>query len=141
MCLYQTNVVGSIINKKGILRSNNFTYSKIFNENVGEVIALRSTGKIGIALNSSRCPNYTTAEVKTWLSQHPTEGYYELATPQIITLPSISPIELWQGTNIFSLVTNLETEIELEYPTNYDTIDEEYINDTNVNFGEKYRAY
>lgn len=66
---------------------------------------------------------------------------YQLATPQIITLPSISPIELWQGTNIFSLVTNLDTEIELEYPTNYDTIDEEYINDTNVNFGEKYRAY
>lgn len=78
---------------------------------------------------------------KTWLSQHPTEVYYELATPQIITLPSISPIELWQGTNIFSLVTNLDTEIELEYPTNYDTIDEEYINDTNVNFGEKYRTY
>ena len=66
---------------------------------------------------------------------------YKLATPQIITLPSISPIELWQGTNIFSLVTNLDTEIELEYPTNYDTIDEEYINDTNVNFGEKYRTY
>lgn len=40
---------------------------------------------------------------------------YQLATPQIITLPSISPIELWQGTNIFSLVTNLDTEIELEY--------------------------
>lgn len=66
---------------------------------------------------------------------------YQLATPQTITLPSISPIELWQGTNIFSLVTNLDTEIELEYPTNYDTIDEEYINDTNVNFGEKYRTY
>ena len=66
---------------------------------------------------------------------------YQLATPQTIQLPSISPIELWQGTNIFSLVTNLDTEIELEYPTNYDTIDEEYINDTNVNFGEKYRAY
>lgn len=77
---------------------------------------------------------------KTWLSQHPTEVYYKLATPQTISLPSISPIELWQGTNIFSLVTNLDTEIELEYPTNYDTIDEEYINDTNVNFGEKYRA-
>lgn len=40
---------------------------------------------------------------------------YQLGTPQIITLPSISPIELWQGTNIFSLVTNLDTEIELEY--------------------------
>lgn len=55
------------------------------------------------------------ADWKTRLSQHPTEVYYELATPQIITLPSITPIELWQGTNIFSLVTNLDTEIELEY--------------------------
>lgn len=115
MCLYQTSEVESIINKKGKLRSNNFTHIGIFNENVGEVIALRASGAIGIALNSSRCPNYTTAEVKTWLSQHPTEVYYQLATPQIITLPSISPIELWQGTNIFSLVTNLDTEIELEY--------------------------
>ena len=67
------------------------------------------------------------------------EILYQLETPQIIKLPSIEPIELWQGTNIFKLITNLDTEIELEYPTNYDTINEEYINDTNVNFGEKYR--
>lgn len=40
---------------------------------------------------------------------------YQLATQQTIKLPSITPIELWQGTNIFSLVTNLDTEIELEY--------------------------
>lgn len=125
MCLYQTSVMESIINKKGILRSNNFTYSSIFNENVGEVIALRSTGKIGIALNSSRCPNYTTAEVKTWLSQHPTEVYYQLATPQIITLPSISPIELWQGTNIFKLITNLDTDFEVEYVVDKNSVTKE----------------
>lgn len=40
---------------------------------------------------------------------------YQLATLQIITLPSVSPIELWQGTNIFSLITNLDTEIKLDY--------------------------
>lgn len=96
---------------------------------------------IAIRINKSRLTEDSLLGIKTWLSQHPTEVYYQLATPQIITLPSISPIELWQGTNIFSLVTNLDTEIELEYPTNYDTIDEEYINDTNVNFGEKYRTY
>ena len=125
MCLYQTSVMESIINKKGILRSNNFTYSSIFNENVGEVIALRSTGEIGIALSSSRCPNYTTAEVKTWLSQHPTEVYYQLATPQIITLPSISPIELWQGTNIFKLITNLDTDFEVEYVVDKNSVTKE----------------
>ena len=40
---------------------------------------------------------------------------YQLATPQTITLPSISPIELEQGTNIFKLISNLDTTIELTY--------------------------
>lgn len=40
---------------------------------------------------------------------------YQLATPQIIKLPSISPIELWEGTNKFELVTNLDTTMELTY--------------------------
>ena len=73
---------------------------------------------IRLRINTSRAS--TVAELKAWLVAQKEAGtpvivYYELATPQIITLPSISPIELWQGTNIFSLVTNLETEIELEY--------------------------
>ena len=62
---------------------------------------------------------------KTWLSQHPTEVYYELATPQIITLPSISPIELWQGTNIFKLITNLDTDFEVEYVVDKDSVTKE----------------
>lgn len=40
---------------------------------------------------------------------------YQLATPQTITLPSISPIELEQGTNIFKLISNLDTTMELTY--------------------------
>lgn len=47
---------------------------------------------------------------------------YQLATPQIITLPSISPIELWQGTNIFKLITNLDTTFEVEYIVNKDSV-------------------
>lgn len=125
MCLYDTAIVSDIIDKKGILCSNNFTYNNTFNENVGEVIALRSSGNIGIALNSSRCPNYTAAEAKTYLSQHPTEVYYQLATPQIIKLPSIPPIELWQGTNIFKLITNLDTDFEVEYVVDKDSVTKE----------------
>lgn len=41
-----------------------------------------------------------------------------------------------KGTNIFEFESNAI----LNYPVNYDTINEEYINDTNVNFGEKYRT-
>lgn len=47
---------------------------------------------------------------------------YQLATPQTITLPSISPIELWQGTNIFKLITNLDTDSEVEYIVDKDSV-------------------
>lgn len=40
---------------------------------------------------------------------------YQLATPQTITLPSISPIELEQGTNIFKLISNLDTTMTTNY--------------------------
>lgn len=69
--------------------------------------------------------NMSLTKWKEWLSQHPTEVYYELDTPQTIILPSISPIELWQGTNIFSLVTNLDTDFEVEYVVDKDSVTKE----------------
>lgn len=50
------------------------------------------------------------------------ELYYQLETPQIIKLPSINPIDLWQGTNIFKLITNLETNFEVEYVVDKDSM-------------------
>lgn len=40
---------------------------------------------------------------------------YQLETPQTIKLPSIEPIELWEGTNIFELITNLGTVFSITY--------------------------
>lgn len=37
-------------------------------------------------------------------------------------LSSISPIELWEGTNIFELITNLETNFEVEYVVDKDSM-------------------
>ena len=48
--------------------------------------------------------------------------YFRLAEPQTIKLSSISPIELWQGTNIFKLITNLETNFEVEYVVDKDSM-------------------
>lgn len=48
--------------------------------------------------------------------------YYKLITPQTIKLPSIEPIKLWQGTNIFKLITNLETNFEVEYVVDKDSM-------------------
>ncbi len=50
------------------------------------------------------------------------EILYQLETPQTIKLPSINPIELWQGTNIFKLITNLETNFEVEYVVDKDSM-------------------
>lgn len=48
--------------------------------------------------------------------------YYKLITPQTIKLTSIEPIKLWQGTNIFKLITNLETNFEVEYVVDKDSM-------------------
>ena len=50
------------------------------------------------------------------------ELYYQLATPETIKLPSIEPIELWEGTNNFKLITNLDTTFEVEYIVNKDSV-------------------
>ena len=42
---------------------------------------------------------------------------YATGSPKKIKLPSIDPIELWEGTNIFKLISNLETDFEVEYVT------------------------
>lgn len=84
----------------------------------------------------------TSSELKTWLQQNPTTVQYELSEEVVEPftdeqLEVINSIETQKGTNIFELESNAI----LNYPVNYDTINEEYINDTNVNFGEKYRTY
>ena len=40
---------------------------------------------------------------------------YQLATPQTIPLPSIEPITLFEGTNVFELITNLGTTLAVTY--------------------------
>ena len=83
--------------------------------------------QIRLRINKARLEDYTTSELavkslKKWFSQHLTKTYYQLATPETIKLPSIEPIELWEGTNIFELITNLDTTFEMEYVVNKDYI-------------------
>lgn len=50
----------------------------------------------------------------------PVELFYPLAEPQTVELPSIEPIEPWEGTNIFKLITNLDTTMQVDYYKNYE---------------------
>lgn len=65
-------------------------------------------------------PDMTEEQARAILKDMPV--YFRLAEPQTIKLPSISPIELWQGTNIFKLITNLDTTFEVEYVVNKDSV-------------------
>lgn len=91
-------------------------------------------------------PNTTEEQARTILKDMPV--YFRLAEPQTITLPSISPIELWQGTNIFEPITNLSTTLETTYGyssvgdikniinvSDFNiTYNQAYYQDTNTNF-------
>ena len=79
----------------------------------------------------------TPEELKTWLSTHNVEVIYELAEEVIEPFDEeqqavIDSIETFEGVNIISS----NTELQIRYAIDQDTIDEEYLKDTNVNFGE-----
>ena len=77
------------------------------------------------------------AKFKTWLQQNPITVQYELAEEVIEPFDEeqqavIDSIETFEGVNIISS----NTELQIRYAIDQDTIDEEYLKDTNVNFGE-----
>nr|DAZ79054.1 MAG TPA: hypothetical protein [Caudoviricetes sp.] len=68
-------------------------------------------------------PDTTEEQARAILTDMPV--YFRLAEPQTIKLSSISPIESWQGTNIFKLITNLDTDFEVEYVVDKDSVTKE----------------
>lgn len=90
--------------------------------------------------------NTSVEEWKLYLAEQYANGTpvvveYELAEEEIEPYTEaqktiLTSIKTMKGTNIFEF----PSDTIISYPINYDTIDEEYINDTNVNFGEKYRT-
>lgn len=90
--------------------------------------------------------NYTTvADFKTWLSTHNTTVYYVLQTPTYteITdselLVQLNAPRLLEGINNITISSSdLSSPLKITYVSGIDTIDEEYLKDINVNFGEKF---
>lgn len=70
--------------------------------------------RVGLGLNS---PITTADEFNNWLAEHNLEVWYPLREEhyETIELPSIEPITLFEGTNVFELVTNLGTTMALTY--------------------------
>ena len=102
------NVISNIFNGVSSDDRSKELKNKIYTDNSSGAIVIRDT-------------QLTTLE-DVRVATKDNYMYYKLITPQTIKLPSIEPIELWQGTNIFKLITNLETDFEVEYVVDKDIV-------------------
>ena len=87
----------------------------------------------------------TSSDLDSWLETHPTTLYYVRQTPTYTEITNdelinqLENISLLTGLNNISVLSsNLPTPIKVGYIAEYETIDEEYLKDTNVNFSEKF---
>ena len=83
-----------------------------------EGISIDTDGTIRIYSNKTK--EMTTDEFKNWLKSlyeagTPLRILYETTEPTTIELPSIEPITLFEGTNVFELITNLGTTMAVTY--------------------------
>ena len=81
----------------------------------GNVIGstIRRDNAIGFAFGVNSEIN-TVAKCKTWLSNNKPEFYYQMETPETITLPN-TQIPLYEGINHITFVDNLETSTSMNY--------------------------
>lgn len=120
--LEKTNTVSAYLITPDLIKTQNSNilcnrFQKVgYEQDIEGIVATPYTTKlIAIKINKSRLTEVSLVGIKTWLSNNPVTVEYELETPQKIKLANINPIELEQGTNIFKLISNLDTTMELTY--------------------------
>lgn len=100
-----------------------------------------ATGTIfGIYVNIDNTIVNTIDEFKTWLSTHNTQVDYELAEPYTEELGEVETLSTFKGVNNVSLDTNMQTNMTITYPTEYEELDKHFLKDVNVSFSKKYGA-
>ena len=99
------------------LLSNIFRCEYIGNAYKKECIAPHVTAKnqINIFIDKSRLATEDVEGLKAFLNEKGAYVFYILENAEPINLPSIEPITLFEGTNIFELVTNLGTTMAVTY--------------------------
>lgn len=95
--------------------SNYFKYSNIQNINTLDEQGLCVVNNRQIALRINKTLVTNVNELKQWLLEHDVEVYYQLTTSEVIKLPSINPIKLWQGTVNIEIIGNLPTDMNINY--------------------------
>ena len=74
--------------------------------------------------------------LNAWLVNNNTKVQYQLETPIEIDLGEVTQPKTFEGVNNIS--NSEDTNMSVEYTNNWETIDEEFFKDVNVNFGEDY---
>ena len=66
--------------------------------------------------------------------------YYQLATPTEIDLGEVDNLSTFKGVNNVSSDANIQTNMTITYPTEYEELDKHFLKDVNVSFYKKYGA-
>lgn len=78
------------------------------------------------------------ADFKSWLSTHNTEVQYILAEPYTEEIGQVDIPSTYKGITYLNTTDELEPNMNISYISEIETIDEEYLKDVNVNFGENF---
>lgn len=92
-----------------------------------------------LCLQKDQSPTSTTlATFKTWLSTHNTEVQYVLAEPYTEELGQVDMPSTYEGITYIETADSNTPTMNITYISQFEEIDEEYLKDVNVNFGEKF---
>ena len=121
---------------------NNISLSNYFvNETIGNINSVDEPGLTivnnrQLAMRVNKNIASTVDEFKTWLSTHNVEVLYKLAEPETINLGTVEMPHTYNG--VSNITNSADTEMIVKYSKGWETINEEYLKDINVNFGQKY---
>lgn len=108
------------------------------NNDDNESAYVLNTTQPAIRINKSIANTLTT--LKNWLSTHNTQVDYELAEPYTEEVGEVDTLSTFKGINNVSLDANMETNMTITYPTEYEELDKHFLKDVNVSFYKKYGA-
>ena len=136
---YFVCTVNSIFNSIKNFYSSHFVFAHIWgNDVVGLYLETTNVDNIRMRIQNSIAS--TPEELKTWLSNNNVLVDYELATPVTEEYGEIEMRSTFKGINHISTTDKLEPIINIKYSESFETIDEEFLKDINVNFSEKFGA-
>lgn len=126
------SVSAPAIKGQNLAISSHFIVGDTTSTSVTNLLEYRNTNYIFINTDIASA----LEDFKTWLSTHNTEVYYVLAEPETINLGTVEMPHTYNG--VSNITNSADTEMIVKYAKGWETINEEYLKDINVNFGQKY---